>query len=334
MPANILIGTSGFGYSDWQARLEKTRLPFYPPNLGPQLRLSFYAEVFPTVEINTTFYQFPRAGVVNKWGKNVPNDFVFSYKIPRHITHQKKLDFNQGYWEELRPFLDTMEGGLGRKTGPALLQLPPKFSAETASAENFKKLEIFLKYWPTDIRLAVEFRHISWVEHKRLEQTLELLSQYNAAYCIVDEPLLPPITPVTADFSYIRFHGHGLKPWYNYQYSLEELAPWVSRIQSLTNSRGLKEVFTYFNNHPHGHAPANARQLAILLKIPFKKPEEVKMVEVRKRAGDAPQHSLESFLDISPVELSDYVRFCSNCGEMILKDDNFCENCGLHQVKD
>ncbi|MFX1285917.1 MAG: DUF72 domain-containing protein [Promethearchaeota archaeon] len=329
MSAKILIGTSGFGYSDWQARQEKTRLPFYPPGLTTQHRLSFYAEIFPTVEINTTFYHFPRAAVVNKWGLNVPNNFIFSYKIPRHITHRKKLDFNQGYWEELRPFLDTIQNGLHKKAGPALLQLPPKFSTD-----NFKQLSIFLKYWPTNIRLAVEFRHTSWVEHKRLDQTLELLSQYNAAYCIVDEPLLPPITPVTADFTYIRFHGHGLKPWYNYQYSLKELSPWVSKIQTLTRNRGLKEIFTYFNNHPHGSAPANARQLAILLKQPLKRPEEVKMVDVRKRVGDAPQHSLESFLDISPVEINDYVRFCSNCGDMILRDDNFCENCGHHLEKE
>lgn len=330
MPAKILIGTSGFGYSDWQARYEKTRFPFYPQNLDSHHRLSFYAEVFPTVEINTTFYHFPRASVVDKWGQHVPNDFIFAYKIPRHITHQKKLDFNQGYWEELRPFLDTICSGLGRsKTGPALLQLPPKFSAD-----YFNRLEVFLKYWPKDIRLAVEFRHISWVEQKRLDQTLSLLSKHNAAYCIVDEPLLPPITPVTADFSYIRFHGHGLKPWYNYQYSLEELTPWVSRIRSLSRSKELKEIFTYFNNHPHGHAPANARQLAILLKITLKKPEDVKMANVRRRAGDTPQHSLESFLDLPSVELTDYVRFCSNCGKMILRDDNFCENCGHHQEKD
>lgn len=329
MPANIFIGTSGFGYSDWQARQEKTRIPFYPHDLSDYQRLSYYSEIFPTVEINTTFYHFPRAAVVNRWEQHVPKDFTFSYKIPRHITHEKKLDFNQGYWEELRPFLDIIQSGLRRKIGPALLQLPPKFSDK-----YFRQLEVFLKHWPSDVKLAVEFRDISWVEHKRLGQTIDLLTSYNAAFCCVDEPLLPSITPVTADFSYIRFHGHGLKPWYNYHYSVKELQTWVTRIKNLRNEKSLKEIFIYFNNHPHGHAPANARQLAILLGKPFKGPESINWIKVRMRAGDPPQHSLESFLDISPVEVNDYVRFCSNCGEMILRDDNFCEKCGHHLEKD
>ncbi len=318
-----MIGTSGFGYTDWQARQEKTRIPFYPHNLGDHQRLSYYSEIFSTVEINTTFYHFPRATVVNKWGQHVPNDFVFSYKIPRHITHKKKLDFNQGYWEELRPFLDTVQSGLRTKIGPALLQLPPKFSDK-----YFQQLEVFLKYWPTELKLAVEFRDMSWVEQKRLNQTIELLTSYNAAFCVVDEPLLPPITPITADFAYIRFHGHGLKPWYNYYYSLEELKPWANKIQKMSRNKNLKEIFTYFNNHPAGHAPANARQLAILLGNPLQSTESIDMMTVRKRAGDPPQHSLDSFMDVSRIEVDDYVRFCQNCGDMVLKDDQFCENCG------
>lgn len=328
MPTNILIGTSGFGYSDWTARHEKTRIPFYPSNLSENQRLAFYSQVFSTVEINTTFYHFPRFSVVNRWEKHVPQDFIFSYKIPRQITHTKKLDFNKGYWEDLRPFLDTMSS-LKDKTGPALLQLPPKFSDK-----YFKQLEIFLKHWPNNIKLAVEFRDISWVEQKRLKQTIDLLSHYNVAFCAVDEPLLPPIIPITANFAYIRFHGHGLKPWYNYQYSIKELKKWASKIQNISKNSNLNEIYTYFNNHPAGHAPANARQLAILLGKPVKKPETVSMVKVRKRAGDSPQHSLESFIDIPTVEINDYVRFCSNCGDMILKDDIFCENCGHHLEKD
>ncbi|MFX0086330.1 MAG: DUF72 domain-containing protein [Candidatus Hodarchaeota archaeon] len=323
MTMEILIGTSGFGYSDWHAHNEKTRLPFYPSKLGSHQRLAFYSEIFPTVEINTSFYSFPRAVVVRKWAKQVPKDFIFSYKIPRTITHEKKLDFNEGYWEELRPFLDTMLDGLYTNAGPALLQLPPKFSDK-----YFKRLEIFLKYWPPDVKLAVEFRDTSWVKHPRLKMTTDLLRQYNTAFCIVDEPLLPAITPITANFTYIRFHGHGLKPWYNYQYSLKELKPWVLKIKKMREYSELKEIFTYFNNHPAGSAPANARQLATLLGKQLKKPEFVDMLEVRKRAGDAPQHSLETFIGQTSINLDDYVSYCSNCGEIVLKDDSFCEACG------
>jgi uncharacterized protein YecE (DUF72 family) len=327
MSANILIGTSGWGYSDWQARNEKTRIPFYPTNVEKHQRLAYYSEIYPTVEINTTFYHYPRISAVQKWEANVPSDFIFSYKIPRIITHTKKL--SEDYWNDLTRFLEIMRDGLKRKAGPTLLQLPPKFSDK-----YFRELEIFLKNWFSEIKLAVEFRDISWIQQKRLDQTLDLLRQYNAAYCIVDEPLLPPITPITADFTYIRFHGHGLKPWYNYQYSLKELKVWVARLQKLLLKTNLKEIFTYFNNHPAGSAPANARQLAILLRIPLKKVESINMASVRKRAGEPPQQSLESFIDIPTVDVNDYVRFCDSCGEMVLKDDNFCEECGHKLEKD
>ena len=327
MTVQLLIGTSGFGYSDWQAKNEKTRLPFYPSRIGTHQRLAFYSEIFPTVEINTSFYSFPRSSVVRKWATQVPKNFIFSFKIPQAITHEKKIDFNKGYWEELRPFLDNMQTGLHTMIGPALLQVPPKFSDK-----YFKRLEIFLKYWPTDVKLAIEFRDMSWVEQKRLKFTLDLLRQYNVAFCIVDEPLLPPITPITADFAYIRFHGHGLRPWYNYQYSLKELKPWVLKIKKMKENVHLKEIFGYFNNHPAGSAPANARQLAGLLGQKLVKPDAVNMLNVRKRAGDAPQHSLETFIGPVSVNLDEYVRYCTDCGEIVLKDDLFCEACGSKLV--
>ncbi len=317
MPAKILIGTSGFGYSDWVGKHEKTKIPFYPSYLIEKQRLAWYSEIFPTVEINTSFYHFPRPSVVKNWEKNVPEDFLFAFKIPKAITHEKKLiDFH----DDLERFLTTMESGLRRKLGPALLQLPPKFSDE-----NRKALAVFLRHWPSDLKLAVEFRHLSWVKH--LEQTESLLSKYNAAFCIVDEPLLPPITPVTADFIYIRLHGHGLKLWYRYKYSRKELLVWSKRIELLKDKT--KEIFTYFNNHPGGHAPSNARQLAILLKQPLPKPEKINLSNVRKRAGEKPQVSLDQYLDVPDVQIDDFIRFCSNCGDTIMKFDKFCENCGF-----
>lgn len=321
LPANLLIGTSGWGYSDWHSRYEKTKIPLYPHNLGSHQRLAYYSEIFSTVEINTTFYHYPRANVVQRWEAHVPPNFIFSYKIPRLITHQKKLA--NDYFNDLHRFLDLIRDGLRAKAGPALLQLPPKFSDK-----YFRELEIFLRHWPHEIKLAVEFRDVSWVQHKRLNQVLELLEQHYAAFCIVDEPLLPPITPITADFAYIRFHGHGLKPWYFYKYTLKELKPWASRIQKMMENTRLKEIFTYFNNHPAGHAPANAQQLAILLRKPLKKAESINMAEVRKRAGELPQHSLEAFLDVPSADLDDFVRYCESCGEMVLRDDKFCESCG------
>jgi uncharacterized protein YecE (DUF72 family) len=316
LTAKVLIGTSGFGYSDWQARHEKTKIPFYPSTLKEQQRLAWYSEVFSTVEINTSFYHFPRLGVVQRWEKHVPNDFLFAFKIPKAITHEKKLiDFHT----DLERFLDTMSSGLRRKLGPALLQLPPKFSDQ-----NRRSLAVFLRHWPSELKLAVEFREMSWCKH--LNQTVDLLSKFNVAYCIVDEPLLPPITPVTADFSYVRLHGHGLKLWYRYFYSRKELLVWKEKIEILKDQT--KEIYTYFNNHPAGSAPANARQLAILLKQPLKELETINMTSVRKRAGEDAQSSLDQFITVPDVQTDDFVRYCSHCGEMVLKDDRFCEVCG------
>ena len=322
MTAKILIGTSGWGYSDWQARNEKTKIPFYPSSLEERHRLAFYSEIYHTVEINTTFYHYPRENAVLKWEANVPDDFIFAYKIPKLITHNKKLQ--DDYSHDLHRFLNLMDSGLRKKAGPALLQLPPKFSIK-----YYKELSIFLGSWPEQLKLAVEFRDISWVTGGGLNQTLSLLENYNVAYCIVDEPLLPPITPITADFTYIRFHGHGLRPWYRYRYSLKELQSWIPKIQKLQKNDQLMEIYTYFNNHPHGSAPANAQQLAILLKMPLKKPESINLSDVRKRAGEDPQLSLESFLDVPKVDIEDFVRYCSHCGNIVLLNDYFCESCGF-----
>ncbi len=319
MTAKVLIGTSGFGYSDWHARNEKTQIAFYPSILTEQQRLAWYSEVFSTVEINTSFYHFPRLNVVRRWEKQVPDNFLFAFKIPKLITHEKRLiDFHS----DLERFLDTMSTGLREKMGPALLQLPPKFSDE-----NRQALAVFLRHWPSELKLAVEFREKTWVRKTHVNRTISLLAKFNAAYCIVDEPLLPPITPVTADFSYIRLHGHGLKLWYRYLYSRKELLVWKEKIEALKD-QATKEIFTYFNNHPAGSAPANARQLAILLKQPLKKLETINMATVRRRAGERAQASLEQFMTVPDVQINDFLRYCSQCGEMVLKEDRFCETCG------
>jgi uncharacterized protein YecE (DUF72 family) len=322
VPIKVVLGTSGFGYSDWQAQQKKTKIPFYPSFLTEKQRLAWYSEIFSTVEINTSFYHFPRSTVVERWERHVPEGFLFAFKIPKAITHEKKLiDFHT----DLERFLTTMKSGLRKKLGPALLQLPPKFSNE-----NRKALAVFLRHWPEELKLAVEFRNISWTKH--INQTVNLLSKHNVAYCIVDEPLLPPIIPVTADFTYIRLHGHGLKLWYRYYYSRKELLVWKEKIESLKEQ--VNEIFTYFNNHPAGHAPANARQLAILLKQPLKKLEDVNMAIVRKRAGEEARSSLDEYFDLPDVQISEFMRFCSQCGEMVLKDDNFCEICGSQLESD
>ncbi len=239
----ILLGTSGWSYEDWIG-------PFY---LEKEDQLGFYGQVFKTVEINSTFYRVPPAWMVKVWVKNSPEDFVFSAKIPRTITHRKKLVDAR---EELNDFLKVMRPLQTRqKLGPLLIQLPPKFEF------NIGKLRRFLEILPSEQMFSIEFRDVVWLKG----EVYDLLKEFNVAYTVVDEPLLPPVCIVTADFSYVRWHGKGKRPWYNYHYSLEELREWVGKLKELKSKTRI--VYGYFNNHFKGFAPKNCLEMIELMAL-------------------------------------------------------------------
>ena len=241
----ILLGTSGWSYEGWVG-------PFYPSD--DVNKLSFYSKVFRTAEIDSTFYSYPSKGVVYGWARYTQPNFVFSAKLPSVITHEKKLDVEKSVDDDLDRFLELMEPLHTRaKLGPILIQLPPRFK------RDYARLEAFLSILPQDFRFAVEFRDLSWLR----DETWSLLRRHKVAYTIVDEPLLPPETVVTADFAYVRWHGRGRRPWYNYSYRLEELKAWLGRLKEISGSVG--EIYGYFNNHFHGYAVENCLQLLQML---------------------------------------------------------------------
>ncbi len=158
--------------------------------------------------------------------------------------------------EDLFKFLDAMKPLMDRgKLGPLLVQLPPSFSYEN----GVKNLKGFVEILPSFVMFAVEFRHKSWLR----DETYELLSGRNVANTIVDEPLLPPETTVTADFAFVRWHGHGERPWYDYRYADRELKPWVGKVKEV--SAKTKKVYGYFNNHFHGFAIENSLKMLSML---------------------------------------------------------------------
>ncbi len=116
-------------------------------------------------------------------------------------------------------------------------------------------MENFLSILPHGFRYAIEFRHKSWMH----PATWKTLSKYNVANTMVDEPLLPPEVHVTADFAYLRWHGRGNRPWYDYHYSEEELREWVPKVQEAQGS--VKTLYGYFNNHFHGYAVENCLRI-------------------------------------------------------------------------
>ncbi|MFP3984912.1 MAG: DUF72 domain-containing protein [Candidatus Bathyarchaeia archaeon] len=240
-PRNILLGTSGWSYKEWEDIFYKK---------GEKHKLRAYSRIFQTVEIDSTFYRYPSKGTVMGWSRYSPSNFVFTAKIPRVITHEKKLGLKEDVEADLNAFLNVMERlQLDGKLGCLLIQLPPSYDY------NPESLEDFFKMLSPKFRFAVEFRNLSWM---RMD-TWELLKKYNVAYTNVDEPLLPPEVHLTADFAYFRWHGHGKKPWFNYLYKEEELELWIPKV--LETSDKVKQVYGYFNNHFHGYAPENCLNL-------------------------------------------------------------------------
>jgi len=239
----LLIGTSGWSYNEWAG-------VFYPDSKTN--KLSFYSKVYGTAEVDSSFYAFPSKGLVLGWARYTPDNFVFSVKLPQLLTHEKKLDLGKGVEADLVRFLGLLKPLIATgKLGPVLVQLPPTYSFQS----DYDKLRSFLGRAPEDVRFAVEFRHPSWLR----EEVWSLLRSKNVANVIVDEPLLPPDTVVTADFAFIRWHGRGTRPWYNYRYSDKELDAWVPKVKEVTTR--VKRTFGYFNNHFKGFAVENSLKM-------------------------------------------------------------------------
>jgi uncharacterized protein YecE (DUF72 family) len=272
---NILLGTSGWSYKEWIG-------PFYTKTDKSMLRA--YTRVFKTVEIDSTFYRYPSKGTVMGWTRYSPEGFVYTAKLPGLITHDKKLSLAEGTEEDMRKFIEVMEPlWLSGKLGCMLIQLPPKFSYRP------EELEDFFKILPSQVRFAVEFRDQSWIR----PETWNLLEKYRVAYTIVDEPLLPPEMHLTSNIAYFRWHGRGSRPWYDYQYSLQELEPWTPKVSEAAGK--VEKVYGYFNNHYHGYAVENCLQVMEMLGI-----IEPKQVEAKKRVENYLQTS--SKLETSTLE--------------------------------
>ena len=276
----ILLGTSGWSYKEWVG-------PLYENDEGSKLHS--YTDVFNTVEIDSTYYAFPKRGLAMGWKMNTPPGFVFTAKLPKVITHDKRLDITQGVEADLNRFIDSISPlATSDKLGCLLIQLPPSYGFDLSG------LEAFFAILPKNVRFAVEFRNISWIR----EETWPLLEKYQVAYTNVDEPLLPPEVHITSDFAYFRWHGRGEGIWFDYPYKKEELEPWVSKVEEA--SRSVETVFGYFNNHYHGYAVENCLQIMKMLGIANEVQEstEKKIAEYRvncKRTFKKGQQNLDFF---------------------------------------
>ncbi len=262
--SQILLGTSGWSYKEWEGI-------FYQK--GETRKLRTYSQVFKTAEIDSTFYRAPSKGTVMGWLKYSPSGFIFTAKLPKNITHEKKLGLKGQVKDDLANFLELMRPlRLGGKLACLLIQLPPRFDY------NVVGLESFFELLDPRFEYAVEFRNLSWMR----DETWDLLKKYKVAYTIVDEPLLPPEVHLTADWAYFRWHGRGQKPWFDYRYDEEELNYWVPKILEVSGK--VKRVVGYFNNHFHGYAAENCLRLLEKLNLLSKEQKEVKKRTTSKQS--------------------------------------------------
>jgi uncharacterized protein YecE (DUF72 family) len=226
----IWIGTSGYNYPEWKGS-------FYPEKLPAGKMLAYYAERFPTVEINYTFYRLPNETLVAGWAAGTPSPYKLTLKAPKRITHDRKL---KDVGDLLRSFCH-VAGTLGDKLGVLLFQLGPTFKVDLAV------FDAFLADLPPGARAAFEFRHASWFD----EAVYDRLRARNLALCIADSEKLSTPVVATASYGYFRLRDEG--------YVDADLDRWADVIR--LHQAQWTDTFVYFKHEEEGKGPEFARRL-------------------------------------------------------------------------
>jgi len=264
--AQIRIGISGWTYPPWRG-------DFYPQGLPHKQELRYAAERLTSIEINGTFYSLQRPSSFATWRAQTPDDFVFSMKGGRFITHMKRLTDPE---LTLANYFAAGPLALGPKFGPVLWQLPPNMAYDRARLETFfaalprstvaaarlaeghderlKHGALTVAEFDAPIRHALEVRHDSF----KHPEFLSVLRQHDIAMVVADTAgKWPQIEEVTSDFVYVRLHGS--EQLYASGYTDEGLDEWASKIREWTG--GTRDAFVYFDNDMKGYAPFDAMRL-------------------------------------------------------------------------
>jgi len=298
MGARILIGTCS-----WTDPTLIACGRFYPPGVdSADDRLRFYAQQFPIVEVDSTYYAPPSERNSALWAARTPEGFVFNVKayalltghparierlpawlreaLPAQALSKKnayRKDFGEYAVEKLwelhrRALAPLADAG---KLGAVLFQFPPWFVSSEANAAYVRELPQRLPGWT----LAVEFRGGGWMA-QQADDTLRLLEEAGLAYVSVDEPQAfrsstPATVAATAPLAIVRLHGRNASTWdaktkvasdrFNYLYADDELREWVPRVREL--ARQTQAVHVLFNNNYEDQGMRNARRMAQLLDV-------------------------------------------------------------------
>ena len=233
--AHLYVGTSGFAYDTWKP-------DFYPADLSSKKYLGYYAQRLNSVEINYTYHRLPSVSTMEGWVTQTPESFVFVLKAHQKLTHiyrLKKNEFTGVFFKAIDPLRSA------RRLGAVLFQLPPNMKADV------DLLAAFLEDTPTDVRLAFEFRHASWL----VDPVYELLEKRGVALCLAESEKLVVPERFTADFTYFRLRKESYAP--------EERAEIRQRVDSVIGAG--KDAFVFFK---HEDTPAGALYAEELLRKP------------------------------------------------------------------
>ena len=301
MSDRIRIGTSGYSYpgpapKGWHG-------VFYPPRRTKAFdEIGYYAAVFDTVEINTTFYRPPPPGMAEAWARKTPADFEFALKAWQKFTHPMKLgegaDGRQERWEN--PTAADVEGfkkAVGAladagKLGVMLFQYPPGFHFTEQNGDRLAWiLGAFHEY-----RKAVELRHRSWSDKSK--ETRALLAESGAAWAVIDEPKFDSSVRQSfepeGEIFYLRLHGRNRAKWwrhqeawerYDYLYGPEEIRVFADKIREIIGQAPQTKIYVFFNNHARGQAPANGLMLGHELGLEIAGPLPRSLVEAYPQLG-------------------------------------------------
>ncbi|HTQ00029.1 MAG TPA: DUF72 domain-containing protein [Casimicrobiaceae bacterium] len=220
MTARLLAGASGYSFKEWKG-------VFYPEKIDADAMLPFYAQRLPAVEINNTFYRMPKVSMLEHWVAITPENFRFSIKASRRITHIARLKEESA--KDSVDYLYRNLAALGAKRGPVLFQLPPNLK------KDVPRLRAFLALLPADHRAAFEFRNETWFD----DDVYEALKGAQASLCLSErEDNAPPPLVETAPWGYVRLRLE--------TYADEDLAQWARRLHATS----WQAVYAFFMHEP------------------------------------------------------------------------------------
>lgn len=239
MSNQCFIGCSGYYYQAWKGE-------FYPQGLPTSKWLTYYSEIFNSIEINSTFYKFPTVKSLQGFYNKTPQSFRISIKVNREITHYKKF---KNVDKEIKEFYAIARDGLKDKLGALLFQMPPKF---VYTPENLYHI---INSLDGTFDNVLEFRHSSWW----IPEVYDVLTKNNITFCSVSYPGLPDDVIKTTSMGYIRMHGN--QKLFESTYSSLEIGDLEARIRNAN----FQDTYVYFNNTMYNGALENAQSLMKLM---------------------------------------------------------------------